>query len=70
MTRRTILDVTEEVIKLLSDKKQYSVQGLSSRLNCQWRTTIKVLEFLKRIDIVKEVKGKTTYKTERLFSLK
>jgi len=70
MSRRTILDVAEELLKLLSDEKQYSVQAISTELKCQWRTTIKVLEFLKRINLVKETEGKTTYKTERLFSLK
>ena len=70
MTRRTILDVAEESLKILSDKEQHSVQGISTELGCQWRTTIKVLEFLKKVDLVKEVEGKTTYKTERLFSLK
>ena len=70
MPRRDILKVTEQILKKLSIKKDESIQSLSLEINAQWRTTIKCLEFLKRIGLVKERKGKTTYKTERLFSLK
>jgi predicted transcriptional regulator len=70
MSRRSILDVAEDILKLLSNKKEYPVQRISSEINSQWRTTIKVLEFLKRIGLLKETEGKTTYKAERLFSLK
>ena len=70
MGRRTILEVTEDVLKLLSDEKPHSIQSISTELKCQWRTTAKILEFLKRIKLVKETEGKTTYKTERLFSLR
>ena len=70
LKRRTILDLAEEIWKVLSDKKPHSIQGISTKLNCQWRKTIKVLDFLKKINLVKETEGKTTYKTERLFSLK
>ncbi len=70
MPRTNILNITEKVIKLLSDGKEYSVNNISDRLRLQWKTTMKVLGFLKKIGLVKERKGKTTYKSERLFSLK
>jgi DNA-binding transcriptional regulator YhcF (GntR family) len=70
MKRRGILEVTELVLKRLSDGKKHSVQSLASELKCQWKTIIKVLEFLKKIGLVKETKGKVTYKAERLFCLR
>jgi len=65
--RRGILDVAEDILKLLSDKKEYSVQQISLKVNSQWRTTIKVLEFLKKVGLVSERAGKESYRTERLF---
>ena len=47
-----------------------SVKALSEEVNSQWETTIKALDFMKKIDLVKERAGKKTNKTERLFSLK
>ena len=70
MSRNDILKITEKILKILKDNKEYSVNQISNKLKIQWKTSIKALEFLKRIDLVKERKGKTTHKTERLFSLK
>lgn len=70
MPRKDILKTTEDILKLLSDKKEHSIQNISVRLNIQWKTSIKSLEFLKRINMVKERKGKITYKPERLFRLR
>ena len=70
MPRKDILTIIEKILKILSNKKEKSVQSISLQVNIQWRTTIKCLEFLKRINLVKERQGKTTYKAERLFSLK
>ena len=70
MPRTNILNITERVLKLLSDKKEYSINNISDRLRLQWKTTIKVLEFLKRVGLIKERKGKVTYRQERLFSLR
>ena len=68
--RRNILDVTEEIIKLLSKKSDLSVKAISEEVGSQWETTIKSLEFLKRISLVQEKKGDISYKAERLWSLK
>ena len=65
--RRGILDVAEDILKLLSDKNEYSVQQISLKVNSQWRTTIKVLEFLKKAGLVSERAGKESYRVERLF---
>ena len=68
--RRDILEVTEQILKILSDKQEHSVKNISDLIGAQWRTTIKSLEFLKRIGLVKERKGEKTYREERLFRLK
>jgi len=68
--RRNILEVTEEIIKLLSNKSDLSVKAISEEVGSQWETTIKSLEFLKRIGLVQEKKGDVSYRAERLWSLK
>jgi len=68
--RRGILEVAEEVIKVLSKEEECTIQSLADKTKSQWRTIIKILEFLKKINFVKERKGNVTYKAERLFSLK
>ena len=68
--RRNILEVTEEIIKLLSNKSDLSVKAISEEVGSQWETTIKSLEFLKRIGLVQEKKGDVSYKAERLWSLR
>ncbi len=70
MPRKDILKITEKILKILSDKKEHSIQSISLKVNTQWRTAVKCLEFLQRIELVKERKGNVTYKAERLFSLK
>ena len=69
MPRKDILKITEKILKILSDKKEHSVQSISLEARTQWRTAIKCLEFLQKIGLIKERKGNITYKAERLFSL-
>ncbi|MBS3092971.1 hypothetical protein J4456_00125 [Candidatus Pacearchaeota archaeon] len=70
MARRNILDVIEDILKILDKKKELSVKSIAREVRSQWETTIKALEFMKRVRLVKERQGKTSHKTERLFSLK
>jgi predicted transcriptional regulator len=70
MSRRNILEVIEDIQKILSKEKEMSVKGISEKINSQWETTIKALEFMKKQGIVKERKGTDTNRVERLFSLK
>ncbi|MBI2628695.1 hypothetical protein HYW74_01270 [Candidatus Pacearchaeota archaeon] len=70
MGRRNILKVIEDIIKLLNKEKELSVKAISESIKSQWETTIKALEFMKKINLVKERQGKKTNKIERLFSLK
>lgn len=70
MSRNSILDVIRKIMNLLSSDRGYSIKSISYRINSHWETTLKALEFLKELGLVKERQGKITYKTERLFSLK
>ena len=69
MTRRNILKVTEDIVKVLKKEEELSIKGVSEKINSQWSTTIKSLDFLRGIGIVRERKGRKTHKEERLFSL-
>ena len=71
MKRRGILDIGEEVYVLLSKEGELSAYAISRKLKCEWRTAIKVLEFLSTVNVVKEkrvVTGEKRY--ERIFSLR
>ena len=70
MGRRNILDVIEDIKKVLSKNKELSVKAISEEIKSQWETTIKALEFMKKQGLVNEREGKKTHKVERLFSLK
>lgn len=70
MGRRNILEVIEDILNALKKEDEMSVKALSEAVKSQWETTIKALEFMKKINLVKEREGKKTNKIERLFSLK
>jgi len=70
MGRRNILEVIEDILKVLKKENEASVKALSDKVESQWETTIKALEFMKRVNLVKEREGKRTNKVERLFSLR
>ncbi|MBS3088634.1 hypothetical protein J4402_02530 [Candidatus Pacearchaeota archaeon] len=69
MGRRNILEVIEDILKVLRKEKEMSVKRISEEVESQWETTIKALDFMKKINLVKEREGKKTNKRERLFSL-
>ncbi|GAH40863.1 unnamed protein product [marine sediment metagenome] len=69
MPRRTILNIIEDILNILSKEGELSVRQISVKLKSQWETTIKALNFMKKVNLVKERKGKKTNKIERLFSL-
>lgn len=69
MSRRNILEVIEDIKKVLSNDKEISVKKISEEIRSQWETTIKALEFMKKQGMVKEREGKKTNRVERLFSL-
>lgn len=70
MSRRNILDVIEDIKKILSNEKEMSVKKISEKIKSQWETTIKALEFMKKQGMVSERKNDETERVERLFSLK
>lgn len=63
------MDVIRDIRNLLKKEDELSVKAISEKVNSQWETTIKALEFMKEMGLVKERKGDKTYKEERLFSL-
>lgn len=67
---RNILKITEEIIELLSKEKEISIRQISLRIKTHRAIVLRSLEFLKRIELVKERKGEATKRVERLFSLK
>ena len=70
MSRNSILDVIRNTLRILSSEKEYSIKAISYKINSHWQTTLKALEFMKEVGLVKERKGnKTYYKEERLFRL-
>lgn len=70
MSRRNILDVIEDIKKILSKGEEMSVKRISEKIKSQWETTIKALEFMKKQGMVKERMNDKTERVERLFSLK
>ncbi len=68
--RRNILEVSEEIVRILSKGGEYSVYEISDKSGSQWRTALKSLEFLQKLGLVKEKAGKKTYKKGRMFSLR
>lgn len=70
MGRRNILKVIEDILNVLKKDKEMSVKSISEAVKSQWETTMKALEFMKKVNLVKERQGKKTNKIERLFSLK
>ncbi|MDO8623316.1 MAG: hypothetical protein Q7R52_03645 [archaeon] len=69
MSRRNILDVIEDIKKVLSKGEEMSVKRISEEIKSQWETTIKALEFMKNQGMVKERQNNKTERVERLFSL-
>ena len=67
---RNILVITEDILKILSKEKEISVRQISLKARTHRAVALKSLEFLKRINLVKERKGNDTKRVERLFSLK
>ena len=68
MSRKNILRIIVDILKLLK-KGEYSIKAISYKVDSRWETTLKALEFLKEIGLVKERKGNVAYRAERLFSL-
>lgn len=67
---RDILMITKEILKLLSKEKELSIRQISFRIKTHRAVALRSLEFLKRINLVKERAGEDTKRVERLFSLK
>ena len=70
MKRKSLFDIVREISKILKKEKEMTVKSIADGIGSQWDTTMKSLEFMKEFKLVKERAGNTTYRAERLFSLK
>ena len=70
MKRNNIFEVTQNILDILEGQRELSINQISEKVNCQWRTAQKSLRFLKKIGMVSEREGKKSFKAERLFSRK
>lgn len=70
MSRNNILETVKKILKLMKDKKEFSINQVADELKIQWKTANKGLKFLKDIGMIIERKGDKTYREERLFRLK
>ena len=70
MSRKSPFDIVREIAYVLKKKKELPIKSIADEIGSQWDTTLNALEFMKEFKIVAEREGKTTYKTERMFSLK
>ena len=68
--RRSALDITEEIYKLLSKEEELSIRQISLRVRTHRAIALRSLKFLKNLKLVKERQGEETNRIERLFSLK
>ena len=70
MKRRGVLEISEDVYRLLLKESELSVHAISQKVKCEWKTAVKILEFLGKVGVVKEKRFSTGEKRyERLFEL-
>lgn len=67
--RRHNLEIAFEVYQSLYPDKEKSVNALAREVKSEWKTVMLILEFYKKIKIVKERLGNKTKVKTRLFSL-
>ena len=70
--RRKVLEVTENIYFFLKNNKskEYSINKISNQMKIRYELTIKCLNHLKKLDLVKERKGDKKPIPERLFNFK
>jgi len=68
MARRSILDVMDNILKVLSKEGEMSVKKISEKVKSQWETTFKALKFLKKHGLVVEVEEYESH-FERIFRI-
>lgn len=69
--RREAIDLAKEIYLFLEkDKAEYSINRISKKMKAKYEITIKCLEFLRDLELIKERRGNNKPIPERLFSLK
>ena len=70
MERRDTLSILEDILKALKKDKEPSFNKLQKSTMTQWRTLKSCIDFLLKVNLVKERRGDSKPNPERLFSLK
>lgn len=69
--RREAIDIARQIYFYFKrNKKEHSINQISKLMKAKYEVTIKALEFLKEVGLLKERKGDHKPIPERLFSLK
>ena len=69
--RREAIDLAKDIyVYLKKNNQEFSINQISKKVKAKYELTIKSLEFLKYIEILKERRGSNKPIPERLFSLK
>ncbi len=68
--KKKTFEITKRIYFLLKKEGELSVKQIANQTGSKWETIIIHLNFLKEVGVLKERKGKKTYREERLFSLK
>ncbi len=69
--RREAIDLAKEIYLFLKKEKQeYSINRISKKMKAKYEITIKCLEFLKDLKLIKERRGDNKPIPERFFSLR
>jgi len=70
--RRGALDMAKEIYLFLKNEKpkEYSINKISKKVKSKYEMTVRCLNFLKALDLIKERKGDKKPIPERLFSFK
>ena len=69
MERRGTISILEDILEVLKKNKELSFNKLQKSTLTQWRTMKNCIDFLVKVNLVKERKGESKPNPERLFSL-
>ena len=70
MKRRDTISILEDILNIIKKNKELSFNQLQNKTKTQWRTLKNCIDFLLKVNLIKERKGQSKPNPERLFSLK
>ena len=70
--RREAIDLAKDIFEFLKKNKnsEYSINKIAKQMNAKFEITIKCLNFLREVGLIKEKRGTSKPIPERLFSLR